>query len=82
MVGRGSSTETFPLFGYQLQDYDQLFSEKLALLLELNKAEVLSWNGQLRPSFKDLDIYPRPLQAELPIWIAVGGTSSGLDAFH
>lgn len=78
MVGRGSFIESFPLFGYNLQDYDQLFSEKLELLLSINEHEVLSWDGKLRPGFKNLGIYPRPLQDKLPVWIAVGGTQSSV----
>ncbi|MGY4383654.1 putative LLM family oxidoreductase [Pedobacter sp. UYP24] len=78
MVGRGSFIESFPLFGFNLQDYDNLFSEKLELLLKLNEAEIVSWNGKLRPSFKNLGIYPRPYQDKLPIWIAVGGTQSSI----
>lgn len=74
MLGRGSFIESFPLFGYDLNDYDELFTEKLDLLLELNKKEKLSWKGKFRPSFKDLGIYPRPFQDSLPIWIAAGGT--------
>jgi probable LLM family oxidoreductase len=78
MVGRGSFIESFPLFGYNLKDYDALFSEKLALLLQLNTAEVVTWTGKHRPSFQELGVYPRPLQKELPIWIAVGGTQSSV----
>ncbi|MEO5892967.1 MAG: LLM class flavin-dependent oxidoreductase [Ferruginibacter sp.] len=74
MVGRGSFIESFPLFGYDLEDYDALFSEKLELLLALNKSEVVSWKGNLRPSFKNLGIYPRPYQATMPVWVAAGGT--------
>jgi len=74
MAGRGSFIESFPLFGYDLRDYDALFAEKLDLLLQLNKAEKMSWEGVLRPSLKDAGVYPRPYQAELPIWLAVGGT--------
>lgn len=74
MVGRGSFIESFPLFGYNLQDYDALFTEKLELLLMLNKSEKLSWKGKHRPSFDNLGIYPRPYQKEIPIWIAAGGT--------
>jgi probable LLM family oxidoreductase len=66
MAGRGSFTESFPLFGYDLKDYDSLFSEKLGLLLHLNKNQRLPENGP--------GVYPRPLQKELPVWIAVGGT--------
>jgi probable LLM family oxidoreductase len=74
MVGRGSFIESFPLFGYDLQDYDELFTEKLDLLLQLNQQETLSWKGKLRPSFDNSGIYPRPFQETIPIWIAAGGT--------
>lgn len=74
MVGRGSFIESYPLFGYDLQDYDALFSEKLDLLLKINESEVISWKGKLRPSIVNRGVYPRPLQDKLPIWIAVGGT--------
>lgn len=74
MAGRGSFIESFPLFGYDLQDYDELFTEKLELLLKLNKNENLSWKGKHRPSFMDRGVYPRPYQQSLPIWLAAGGT--------
>lgn len=74
MVGRGSFIESYPLFGYSLQDYDALFGEKLDLLLKINKSEKVRWHGKLRPAIDNLGIYPRPLQASLPVWIAVGGT--------
>lgn len=74
MAGRGSFIESFPLFGYDLRDYDELFSEKLELLLALNEKEKLSWKGKHRPSFENLSIYPRPYQSSLPVWIAAGGT--------
>ncbi len=75
MAGRGSFIESFPLFGHDLGDYDQLFSEKLDLLLAIRDQEVLSWNeGKLRPPINARGVYPRPLQESLPIWIAVGGT--------
>jgi probable LLM family oxidoreductase len=74
MAGRGSFTESFPLFGYDLKDYDALFAEKLDLLLAINKSEKVTWKGDLRASLKDAGIYPRPYQNELPIWLAVGGT--------
>ena len=73
MAGRGSFIESFPLFGYDLEDYDSLFSEKLALLLELRKNEHVTWNGQHRASLKNLGVYPRPVQNPLPVWVAVGG---------
>lgn len=74
MAGRGSFIESFPLFGYDLKDYDELFSEKLELLVQLNKSVRVSWKGKHRPSINNLGVYPRPYQAELPIWVAVGGT--------
>ena len=74
IAGRGSFIESFRLFGYDLKDYDALFTEKLELLLALNKNEKISWKGKHRPSFNNLGIYPRPLQKELPIWLAAGGT--------
>lgn len=74
MVGRGSFIESFPLFGYKLEDYDALFSEKLELLLKLTKDEIISWEGNFRPAFHQLGIYPRPFQKRLPVWIAAGGT--------
>jgi len=72
MAGRGSFIESFPLFGYNLKDYDSLFAEKIELLIKLNEGEKITWKGKLRPSIDDLGIYPRPLQEKLPIWIAIG----------
>jgi probable LLM family oxidoreductase len=74
MAGRGSFIESFPLFGYDLDDYDELFVEKLELLLKLRDGERVSWEGAHRPPLNKLGVYPRPLQNPLPIWIAVGGT--------
>ncbi|MFT3986410.1 LLM class flavin-dependent oxidoreductase [Aestuariivirga sp.] len=74
MAGRGSFIESYPLFGYNLDDYDALFGEKLDLLLKLRDAERITWNGALRPSLENAAIYPRPVQNPLPVWIAVGGT--------
>src|SRR5215212_2692668 len=74
MAGRGSFVESFPLFGYNLDDYDALFSEKLDLLLKLRESERVSWSGAHRPALNNLGVYPRPSQQPLPIWIAVGGT--------
>jgi len=74
VVGRGSSIEAFPLFGYDLQDYDELFAEKLDLLLKIRANEFVNWSGKFRPALKNLPVYPRPLQDSLPIWIGVGGT--------
>jgi len=74
VVGRGSSIEAFPLFGYNLKDYDELFSEKLDLLLKIRESEFVTWSGKFRPAIKNLPVYPRPLQNPFPIWIGVGGT--------
>ena len=74
VVGRGSFIESFPLFGLNLQDYDELFSEKLELLLNIRENEVVNWSGKFRAELKEQAIYPRPLQDPLPIWLGVGGT--------
>ncbi len=74
VVGRGSSTEAFPLFGFNLQEYDELFSEKLSLLLTIRDNEFVTWSGKFRPALKNLPVYPRPVQNPLPIWLGVGGT--------
>jgi probable LLM family oxidoreductase len=74
MAGRGSFIESFPLFGYDLDDYDELFAEKLELLLELRAHERVTWSGKHRAALDDIGVYPRPLQDPLPVWIAVGGT--------
>src|SRR5687767_2194499 len=74
MVGRGSFIESYPLFGYDLNDYDALFSEKLDLLLQLRASERVTWSGKHRASLQDLAVYPRPVQQPLPVWVAVGGT--------
>lgn len=74
MAGRGSFIESFPLFGYELDDYDSLFTEKLDLLLKLNQNETISWTGKHRPSIQQLGVYPRAYQTHLPIWLAAGGT--------
>ena len=76
MVGRGSFIESFPLFGYNLKDYDSLFADKLDLLLKINENEKVQWQGKHRASIENLGIYPRPYQRSLPIWLAVGGTPS------
>ena len=73
MAGRGSFTESFPLFGYDLADYDDLFEEKLSLLLQLRERERVTWHGTHRAPIQDLPVYPRPVQNPLPVWIAVGG---------
>lgn len=74
MAGRGSFIESFPLFGYDLRDYDALFAEKLDLLLKLRSTERVTWSGRFRPALRDQPVYPRPLQDPLPVWVAVGGT--------
>ena len=74
MAGRGSFIESFPLFGYDLQDYDSLFAEKLGLLLELRANERVTWSGRHRAPLKDQLVLPRPVQSPLPVWVAVGGT--------
>jgi probable LLM family oxidoreductase len=74
VVGRGSFIESFPLFGLNLQDYDELFVEKLELLLKIRENEVVNWSGQFRPALKNQSVYPRPVQKPFPIWLGVGGT--------
>lgn len=74
MAGRGSFIESFPLFGYDLQDYDELFTEKLDLLIKLNQGEKITWKGKHRATIHDRGVYPRPYQHKLPIWLAAGGT--------
>jgi probable LLM family oxidoreductase len=74
MAGRGSFIESFPLFGYDLDDYDELFAEKLELLLELRDAERVTWSGRHRAPLGGIGVYPRPVQDPLPVWIAVGGS--------
>jgi probable LLM family oxidoreductase len=74
VVGRGSFIEAFPLFGYDLNDYNELFAEKLNLLLQIRDNEHVTWSGKFRPPLRDQAIYPRPLQHPLPIWLGVGGT--------
>jgi probable LLM family oxidoreductase len=74
VVGRGSSIEAFPLFGYRLEDYDSLFAEKLDLLLKIRENEHVHWSGRHRPALTGQGVYPRPVQNPLPIWLGVGGT--------
>ncbi len=78
MAGRGSFTESFPLFGQDLADYHELFAEKLDLLLKLRTGERVTWSGRHRPSIEDRGVYPRPIQDPIPIWIATGGTPSSV----
>jgi probable LLM family oxidoreductase len=74
MAGRGSFIESFPLFGYDLNDYDDLFSEKLDLLLKIRENTQVKWSGEHRAAIDNLGVYPRPIQNPLPVWVAVGGT--------
>lgn len=74
VVGRGSFVDAYPLFGFNLEDYDELFVEKLGLLLSIRQNEFVTWSGKFRPALKNQPIYPRPLQQPLPIWLGVGGT--------
>jgi probable LLM family oxidoreductase len=74
VVGRGSFTDAFPLFGFDLEDYDELFAEKLELLLKIRDSEFVTWSGKFRPALNNQPIYPRPLQNPLPVWLGVGGT--------
>jgi probable LLM family oxidoreductase len=74
VVGRGSSIEAFPLFGFRLDDYDALFAEKLDLLLKIRENEHVHWSGKYRPALTGQGVYPRPVQNPLPIWLGVGGT--------
>ncbi|MEI9864334.1 MAG: LLM class flavin-dependent oxidoreductase [Limisphaerales bacterium] len=74
VAGRGSFTESFPLFGLKLDDYDSLFSEKLELLLKLRESEFIHWSGEHRAALTGQGVYPRPMQNPLPVWLGVGGT--------
>src|SRR5690554_7232416 len=78
MAGRGSFIESFPLFGYDLKDYDTLFDEKLRLLVQLNQEQVITWSGEFRKPLYKQEIFPRPQQEQLPIWVAVGGTPASV----
>jgi probable LLM family oxidoreductase len=74
MAGRGSFIESFPLFGYDLHDYDSLFSEKLELLLKIRREQPVTWSGRHRAPLDEQPVYPRPVQDPIPVWVAVGGT--------
>ena len=74
VVGRGSAVEAYPLFGYDLRDYDALFKEKLDLLLKIREQEFVTWSGKYRPALENQPVYPRSSQQKLPIWLGVGGT--------
>jgi probable LLM family oxidoreductase len=78
-AGRGAYTESFPLFGRDLADYDELFDEHLDLLLRLNRDEHVTWSGRHRAPLDDIGVYPRPVQSELPVWVAVGGTPASVE---
>ncbi len=78
MAGRGSFIESFPLFGYDLQDYNELFEEKLELLLKIRESEKVTWKGEHRPAIQNLGVYPRPVQNPLPVWIGSGGNSESV----
>src|SRR5580692_4922073 len=74
IVGRGSFIDALPLFGYRLEDYDELFAEKLELLLKVRDEEFVHWSGKFRPALTGQGVYPRPVQNPLPVWVGVGGT--------
>lgn len=74
IAGRGSFIESYPLFGFDLDDYDELFTEKLEMFLEIGKHEILNWKGKFRSSVVNQGVYPRPYQEQIPVWIGVGGT--------
>jgi probable LLM family oxidoreductase len=74
VAGRGSFTEAYPLFGLDFKDYDDLYAEKLDLLLKIRDEEKVTWSGRFRPPMVDQPVYPRPLQEKLPVWVGVGGT--------
>ncbi|MFB5281083.1 LLM class flavin-dependent oxidoreductase [Peribacillus sp. Hz7] len=78
MAGRGSFIESFPLFGYDLKDYNELFEEKLELLLKIRESEKVTWRGGHRPAIQNLGVYPRPVQNPLPVWIGSGGNSESV----
>jgi probable LLM family oxidoreductase len=78
MAGRGSFIESFPLFGYDLNDYNELFEEKLELLLKIRESEKVTWRGGHRPAIHNLGVYPRPVQNPLPVWIGSGGNSESV----
>lgn len=78
MAGRGSFIESFPLFGYDLDDYDELFEEKLELLLKIRESEKVTWRGGHRPAIHNLGVYPRPVQNPLPVWIGSGGNTESV----
>lgn len=78
-AGRGAYVESFPLFGHDLADYDELFEEKLDLLVQLNRGQRITWRGNHRPPLDNVGVYPRPAQSQLPVWVAVGGTPASVE---
>ncbi len=74
VVGRGSAIDAYPLFGFDLKDYDALFKEKLELLLQIRDQEFVTWSGRFRPALQNQPVYPRSMQEKLPVWLGVGGT--------
>jgi probable LLM family oxidoreductase len=78
MAGRGSFIESFPLFGYDLEDYDALFTEKLELLMKLGISERVTWSGRHRAPIENRGVYPRPAQRRIPLWVAVGGSPASV----
>jgi alkanesulfonate monooxygenase SsuD/methylene tetrahydromethanopterin reductase-like flavin-dependent oxidoreductase (luciferase family) len=78
MAGRGSFIESFPLFGYDLKDYDELYAEKLDLLLALRDSVHVTWSGRHRAPLDDAGVWPRPVQEQLPVWVAVGGSPQSI----
>ncbi|WP_068505329.1 LLM class flavin-dependent oxidoreductase [Paenibacillus kribbensis] len=78
MAGRGSFIESFPLFGYDLDNYDELFDESLELLLKIRESEKVTWKGGHRPAINNLGVYPRPVQNPLPVWIGSGGNQESV----
>ena len=74
VAGRGSFTEAFPLFGLNFEDYDNLYAEKLNLLLKIRDEKHITWSGKFRPPLENQTVYPRPVQNKLPVWVGVGGT--------
>ena len=79
MAGRGSFIESFPLFGYDIQDYDELYEEKLALLLKINKEPKITWKGKFRPELVNQEVLPRAVNNNIKIWVAIGGTPESVE---
>jgi probable LLM family oxidoreductase len=79
MAGRGSFIESFPLYGYNLQDYDELYEEKLALLLKINTSQKVTWEGKFRPALSNQEIFPRAVNDHLKVWVAIGGTPASVE---